>query len=291
MSTEFDQHFVHKADHVDLYLDLKTKGDVRVELSESPGHASLHLRASHTVDFALVDAHLQDGVLKVDVPPLLSPDAPGPAFAFAAGDFSITRGSTVTVDALVTLPSGSNVTIRTGAGDVLVQGSAGHVTVKTGSGDISVDDCVDVQATTGSGDLRIATTSAGGELTTGSGDVSAQPCPGRLKVRTGTGDVRVGTSGQDSHVTVETGSGDVMARVAGGTFEARTGTGDVLVSVREGLPVWLDLSAPLGDITQGLDSHGAPAEAENYASVTVRTGTGDITVTQFARSGGEVTTD
>lgn len=287
MNTEFDQHFVHDADFIDLHLDLKTGGDVRVDLSELPGHAGLHLRASNTVDFALVDARLQDGVLKVDVPPLLSPDAPGPAFAFAAGDFSITRGSTVTVDAVITLPSASNVAVRTRAGDIFVQGSAGRITAKTESGDISVEDCDHIQATTGSGDLRIAATSSGGVLTTGSGDISAQPCPGKLKAQTGSGDVRVASAGHDARITVSTGSGDVVATLDGGALEARTGTGDVLVRVLEGLPVWLDLSAPLGDISQHLDAHGAPGEAEHYASITARTGTGDITVTRFAHPGSE----
>lgn len=276
MSTTFHQDFFHDGDLIDLVLDL-AEGDVRVVMGADAGRASLHLEASDDADFEPVVARCQGGVLTVDVPPLLGPDGQGRGFAFSLGSVKIGLGSTLTVDTVVVLPPGSHVKVRTRSGDIRVEEPAGHVDLKTGSGDIHVDRCEEARAATGSGDLTLLACT-GGTATTGSGDVRVGPCPGHLEVRTGSGDVAVGTTGHEASLTVATGSGDIAATLGGGSLEARTGTGDVRVEVPRGIPVWLDLSAPLGDVERRVESVGAPEEGEPFVSVSARTGTGDITV-------------
>lgn len=277
MATSLTREFVHDGQLIDLVLDL-AEGDVRVVMGSSPGHAHLQLDADEEVDLEPVTTRCHGGVLTVDVPPLLNPDGQGRGFAFSLGSVKIGMGSTVRVDATVVLPPGSHVKVRTRSGDIRVEEPAGQVDLQTGSGDVRVEQCEGVKVSTGSGDIDVATCLGGGTVTTGSGDIVIGPCAGRLQVRTGSGDVSVGTSGQAGALTVATGSGDVSAALAGGSLEARTGTGDVQVTVPHGIPVWLDLSAPLGDVHQRLDGVGAPEEGQPFVSVSARTGTGDIVV-------------
>ncbi|MFX0539427.1 DUF4097 family beta strand repeat-containing protein [Ornithinimicrobium sp. Y1847] len=277
MTTTYAQDFMHDGTLIDLVLDLG-EGDVRVVLDHEPGHARLELYASEDVDFEPVTARCRGGVLTVDVPPLLGPDGQGKGFAFSLGSVKIGLGSTVQVDAVVHLPRGSQVKVRTRAGDIQLEELAGAVDLKTGSGDIQVERCEGARASSGAGDINLVQCS-GGVVSTGSGDVLVGPCPEDLQVRSGSGDVTVGTSGPDATLTVATGSGDVNATLDGGSLEARTGTGDITVTVPRGIPAWLDLSAPLGDVNQRIEGVGAPDDGQPYVSVSARTGTGDVTIT------------
>lgn len=273
----FHREFVEDGRLIDLVLDA-ADGDVLVVMDAEPGHAQLELRASEDVDFEPVRAICHGGVLTVDVPHLLGPDGERRGFAFSLGPLRVGLGSTATVDVTAHLPEGSHVKVRTRSGDLRIEGTAGHVDLKTGSGDVQVDRCESATAATGSGDINLVDCHEG-SASSGSGDIVVGPVPGSLEIRTGSGDVTVGTSGDQGALSVATGSGDVTARLAGGSLEARTGTGDISVTVPRGMPVWLDLTAPLGDVVQRIDGVGAPVEGRPFVSVSARTGTGDVVVT------------
>lgn len=264
------------ADDDPIALDLLNhSGDVAVVLDAPEGTAEVTLTSRRPVDFEAVSAACTRGRVRIEIPPLLDPEG-GSGFSFSLGSFSIGSGHEP-IHVEVHLPPGADVTVATKQGDVVLQGTSGETRVKSGSGDLSLDETRGLRASTGSGDIRIGRMSAGA-VSTGSGDVTIDVAagPDALEIRTGSGDVSLVDSAQD--VTIATGSGDVTARHTAGSFTARTGTGDVKVSVPHGIPVWLDLSSGMGDVVQDLDSVGAPAEGQDHLRVSVRTGTGDVTV-------------
>lgn len=259
-----------------ISLELKNhSGDVAIVHDAPEGTAEVTLSASRPVDFAPVTAECRRGRVLVDVPALLDPDGAS-GFAFSFGSFSFGAGHEE-VHVEVHLPARADVSASTKRGDIVLQGLSGQTTVRSGSGDIAVEESGRLRASTGSGDIRVDQL-AGGAVSSGSGDIVVERSTGEhpLEIRTGSGDVSLVESGHDA--TIATGSGDVVAHHRHGSFTARTGTGDVEVAVPTGIPVWLDLSSGIGQIRRDIDSVGAPAEGQDHLTVSIRTGTGDITV-------------
>lgn len=259
-----------------ISLDLKNhSGDVAIILDAPEGTAEVTLSASRPVDFAPVTAVCRRGRVGIDVPALLDP-AGGSGFAFSLGSFSFGAGH-ASIHIEVHLPHGSDVSASTKRGDIVLQGVSGATTVRSGSGDLAVEECTRLRASTGSGDIRVDQL-AGGAVSSGSGDIVVERCTGEhpLELRTGSGDISLVDNAKDA--TIATGSGDVVASHRHGSFTARTGTGDVEVAVPAGIPVWLDLSSGIGQIRRDIDSVGAPEQGQEHLTVSVRTGTGDITV-------------
>ncbi|MFT3861034.1 hypothetical protein [Micropruina sp.] len=111
---------------------------------------------------------------------------------------------------------------------------------------------------------------------TGGGDIHVGRTEGDVAVTTGGGDVRLDSCLGSTEVS--TGAGDVRAHVAGGRWQARTGAGDIIVTVPPAVPVWQDLSSPLGDVTSHIGGRGEPVEGHEHIEITARTGTGDISL-------------
>ncbi|WP_298889450.1 DUF4097 family beta strand repeat-containing protein [uncultured Serinicoccus sp.] len=260
-----------------VHLEVKNhSGDIAVRYDAPPGTAEVTLSCARPVDFEPVTAVSQRGRVLVDVPALVSPEGGGRGFSVSIGSFSLGTGHE-RVHVEVHLPEGTELRASTRDGDVVLQGAGGAATVRTGSGDLSIEEVGVLRASTGSGDVRVGRLVAG-SVTSGSGDVvvDSSTGPGPLEVRSGSGDIRVHDSHQDA--TVATGSGDVDVAHAHGELAVRTGTGDVRVRVPRGIPTWLDLSSGLGEVRRDLEGTGEPAPGQDYLTVGVRTGTGDITV-------------
>lgn len=146
------------------------------------------------------------------------------------------------VDLVLYVPVGTAVDVDSGSGDVIVEGVQGDLLTRTGSGDIRADGVSgSVDARTGSGDIEID------ELTASS-----------LTASTGSGDVRVIFSADPDAVEVRAGSGDIDLLLARGdatyAVDAHTGSGNREVDIR---------TDPSGTRT-----------------ITARTGSGDLTITQ-----------
>ena len=126
------------------------------------------------------------------------------------------------VDVNLLVPAGLWIAIRTGSGDVQVEGTQSTLLLRTGSGDITGSSVlgVDLDAETGSGDVGLEVPGEIAQLLvkTGSGDVDLGVPSGayRLSVSTGSGDREVhgveGTSDAAGLIQVHTGSGDVVIR-------------------------------------------------------------------------------
>lgn len=261
---------------ISLLLD-NARGDVDVVADASPGTATVELRADREVDFEPVELSCRGGRITVDVPGLLGPEG-SRGVSFSLGPIKLSSGNTATVDVVVHVPHGADVEARTRTGDISVTGTTGSTRVTTGTGDLRVQDSGQLRASSGSGDILVGRCESG-TVTTGSGAARVDECtgPGELQLRTGSGDLEVGSAAAET--TVATGSGDIDLDLRHGRAAVRSGTGDVRVRIPREVPVWLDLNAGLGDLTQRIDPVGPPEPGQAHLSVSARSGTGDITIT------------
>ncbi|ONI70497.1 hypothetical protein ALI144C_48535 [Actinosynnema sp. ALI-1.44] len=170
----------------------------------------------------------------------------------------------------VRAPSGSNVDVRSGSGDVLVTGAAGRLSIRTGSGEVKVDRA-DGAATviTGAGAVRLGPMLGGLQARTSSGDVEVSSVGGTsAALITGSGDVWLGAVSTD--VTARTGSGDLtVADAATGKIELNTGSGEIRVGVRQGTRAEVDLVSDTGQARSEVELRNSPP-AEGDVSLRVR---------------------
>ncbi len=283
--------------------------DVFVEHGGAQGQTSVTLTAATAVDLSGVEARAEGRDITVVVPALKASDGSGFGFSFQIGNFTIGAGGSVPVRLDVLVGEGADLDLKLGGGDIVVDGRSGELRAHSGGGDVRFDDAGEVVVHTGGGDIR-AGRATEGNLDTAGGDISIDSL-GEGRVHSGGGDVHVGaiasgtikTGGGDIHVgrtegdvtvstgggdvrmdscrgttEVSTGAGDVSAHVVSGSWHARSGAGDIIVTVPAGVPVWQDLSSPLGDVTSRIGGRGEPAEGQSHIEITARTGTGDISV-------------
>ncbi|MFT4294438.1 MAG: hypothetical protein QM582_03390 [Micropruina sp.] len=288
-----------QADHADIF----------VRHAAGPGQTSITLTAEAAVDLAEVQARSEGREISVVIPALRASEGSGFGFSFQLGGFTIGAGNSVRLRLDVLLPEGADLDLKVGGGDIVIDGRSGELRARTGGGDVRFDDAGDAVVHTGGGDIRAVRTGQG-NLDTGGGDISIDSLgEGRLHsgggdvhvgaiasgaVKTGGGDIYVGRTEGDVSVStgggdvrmdscrgateVITGAGDVSAHVVSGRWQARTGAGDIIVSVPPGIPVWQDLSSPLGDVSSRLGGRGEPAEGQDHIEIIARTGTGDISL-------------
>lgn len=189
-------------------------------------------------------------------------------------------GSADRLTMIIGLPAGSRADIHTASADVSCRGMLGGLEVATASGDVAADRVEgDVTVSTASGDVGLGTVTGSLECKSASGDVRALGVEGGCRTTSASGDVLVGSCGGD--VLTRTASGDVHVRQAErGSVDVTTMSGDVKVGVRRGTVVWLDLSTLSGRTRSDLEHQdGAPVDDGEVLSISVRTMSGDITLT------------
>lgn len=128
------------------------------------------------------------------------------------------------VDYAVVVPDGTEVDVRTSAGDITLAGALAGVRASSSAGDVNAE----------------ALTSEQTVLTTSAGDVDVEfaEAPQRVSVESGAGDVDVRVPpGDDYRVELHTGAGDERVDVVDDPDSSRTlvidtGAGDVSVSYR-----------------------------------------------------------
>jgi hypothetical protein len=154
------------------------------------------------------------------------------------------------MDIEVTAPTGSDLTVRTGSGRVVVTGEAGQA-----------------------------------KLSTGTGDIGLETATGSVEIKTGSGNVTLGET--VSEVVARSGSGDVRVFDAiSGTLNLVSGSGDLTVGIHHGTRAQLDLFAASGKTRSDLDvvaDKPADQDAEIHdLVVNGRTGSGNAWVTSAA---------
>jgi len=202
------------------------------------------------------------------------------------------------LDVEVTLPTDSQVAVKTGSADITLDGQVAETRIKTGSGDVSCDRFSGAASIeTGSGDVEVAEGLAELRVKSGSGDVSVGTCVKELNVSTGSGDVEVGTA--NARTVVKTGSGDLKVVTANHDVSLSTGSGDltvgsarrgrvsakgassdVRIGIPAGTPVWADINTVTGKVRSDIESVGAPQEGQDHIELEARTVSGDIVLKQ-----------
>ena len=198
----------------------------------------------------------------------------------------------------VTVPSSSDLAVRTGSADLGVIGEIGTSHVKSGSGDVRLDVISGSStAETGSGDVEIEESQGTARIKSGSGDVTVRHVGSSLSVSTGSGDVQIGTSAESA--VIKTGSGDVRVVDAGGDLSLTTGSGDlqidtarrgkfsakgasgsVHVGIPAGTPIWTDISTVSGRIHNNVEGVGQPGDGADHVELRATTVSGDVILTQ-----------
>lgn len=207
-------------------------------------------------------------------------------------------GPDARLDVRITLPTRSDVAVRTGSAAIGVAGTVGAAQLKSGSGDVRVGvadgpavvetgsgdihlDAVHgaLRAKSGSGDVVVGDAAKVASISTGSGDVRISASNGQTVVKTGSGDLEIGESTDD--VTLSTGSGDlVVARAHRGRVTAKGASGDIRIGIPAGVPVWTDIVTVSGEIRSNLVSVGKPGEGADHVEVRTRTVSGDVVLAQ-----------
>jgi len=199
----------------------------------------------------------------------------------------------------VSVPTGSELSVRTGSADVHASGTWGTTLVKSGSGEVQIESVGgpavletgsggitagdllgETRIKSGSGDVRLTRAAASVVVSTGSGDVEIDSAAGPTVIKTGSGDLRVATA--DGDVSMATGSGDaIVGRLNRGRFSVKGASGDVAVGVPEGVPVWTDISSVTGRVRSDLVGAGAATEGQDHVELRAKTVSGDITLKQL----------
>lgn len=170
------------------------------------------------------------------------------------------------VRAVIRVPLHSNAKIETGSADIETHGVLGDMKISSGSGEVSVEHGNRLEVRTGSGDVAIGTADDDCDIKCGSGDVSVELIGSDASIHSGSGDIVLDKIG--GSLKVKTGSGDIVVKSAGDGIDAMAGSGDVLVRrIKQGS---LKAKTGSGDISVGV--------AEGTAAyLDVMTVTGDVT--------------
>ena len=255
------------------------KGSVRVAASDT---TETHIAISGR-DADLVDVR-QDG----DQVTVVAPKQRG----------VLSFGNDNRLDVEITLPTGSQLSVKTGSADITVTGTVGIAQLKSGSGDVEVDTAEgglvvetgsgdirveearsELKAKSGSGDVLVVDAGATLMVSTGSGNVQLWTTRGPAVIKTGSGDIKIGDAGTD--VSASTGSGDFTVSTARrGRMTAKGASGDVHVGVPAGTPVWTDISTVSGEIRSNLQGAGQPQDGADHVEVRAKVVSGDIVLTQ-----------
>lgn len=237
--TRVSTHRLGAVTAIDLASD---EGDVELRTVPAGQEATLRVVEEHGL-FGGPDVNLRDEGGRIQ--------ADSDCTAFVFGNSCSTRW-------ILGVPEGTPVKVRTGSGDVKLDGTIGTADLRTGSGDVDVRGAEGETLTvdTGSGDIT-----AGGvrvralDLRTGSGDIELPGLSARTAtLDTSSGDIEVRASSPLKALTAETGSGDIELGVPGGPYAVSTSTGS------------------------GDENVSVPTDPNAQRSMRLKTGSGDIEV-------------
>jgi len=253
MSERNEAHDVGSNPEIAVYLNV---GDVRIKSGED-GRVKIGLSGNgEALDAMEIDA---------------SPDS-----------ITIRSGTTKrrwfgggSVDVTLAIPSGSDITVHNGAGDVLIGVSAQDLEVHTGSGDIRIDDvsgAVDLKV--GSGDIRTGELGGTVRVSSASGDVRIDRV-NDITVSTAAGDLHLGEVVEAARIKSAT--GDIRIRKFGGSdLEVKTMSGDCTVGLVPGMVVNAAIKTMSGDFRNRIKP--SAGEKIGTMNLTVTSFSGDVTL-------------
>ncbi len=206
------------------------------------------------------------------------------------------------IDVIIQLPTDSDVRGEAGIGDFQADGALGTVVLKTDLGTVRLAETGPLNVRSGLGEITVEGVSGSAEVHGGSSDILIGAVDGPADVSTGNGKVRVGVvtgpanvKASNGAVSVDRALSDITAissngevrvgEVARGKVSATSKNGAVEVGIREGSAAWLELNTALGRVYNELASADAPEAGEPVDRVEVHASTklGNITVRRAPR--------
>jgi hypothetical protein len=199
------------------------------------------------------------------------------------------------ISVTIELPAGSSVHATGGLADFECDGRLGECRIKTGLGSIHLDRVQTVTLKSGAGDVVVDHVAGHAEIRAGSGEVRVRELATAAVVKNSNGDTWVGDAGGDLRVNAANGNiaidraratvdakaanGDVrLGEVTRGSVVLETHLGDLEVGIPEGTAAWLDLRATAGKVHNALDAADNPGPAGDTVEVRARTSVGDVVI-------------
>ena len=207
----------------------------------------------------------------------------------------VSRSGGGSIDVTIELPAGSSVHGALASSDCQTDGRLGDCRIKTGLGRIRLDETGTLNVKSGAGDISVEGATGHAEVTAGTGDIRLRELGASAVIKNSNGDTWIGTASSDLRVKAANGSitvdvaqanvvaksanGDVrLGDVVRGSIVLETALGDLEVGIREGTAAWLDVSATAGKVHNALDAAGAPEPSTETVEVRARTSVGTITI-------------
>src|ERR1700722_20011295 len=206
------------------------------------------------------------------------------------------------IDVVIQLPTDSDVRGEAGIGDFQADGALGTVVLKTDLGAVRLAETGPLNVRSGLGEISVEGVSGSAEVHGGSSDIRIGAVDGTADVSTSNGKVRVGVVTGPANVKASNGSVSVdralsdltatssngkvrVGEVTRGKVSATSKNGAVEVGIREGSAAWLELNTGLGRVYNELTAADAPEAGEPGDRVEVHASTklGDVTVRRAQR--------
>jgi hypothetical protein len=206
------------------------------------------------------------------------------------------------IDLVIQLPSDSDVRGEAELGDFQSDGVLGAVMFKTNFGAVRLAETGPLNVRSGFGEIVVEGVSGSAEVHTSSGEIRISAVDGTADVSNSNGKVRIGvvtgianvkaSNGSVSvdralsHITAGSANGEVrIGEVARGKVFATTKNGGVEVGVRTGSAAWLELNTEVGRVYNELASSDAPEADEPVDKVEIHASTklGDVAIRRAPR--------
>jgi DUF4097 and DUF4098 domain-containing protein YvlB len=205
------------------------------------------------------------------------------------------------IDVLIQLPTDSAVRGEADLGDFQAAGVLGTVAIKTDLGFVRLAETGPLNVRTGVGEITVEGVSGSAEVHSGSSHVRIGAIDGTADVTNGNGKVQLGvvTGAANlkcsngpltvdralSDITAASANGEVrIGEVVRGKVHATSKNGSVEVGVREGSAAWLELNTSVGRVYNELTSADAPdASLVDKVEIHAETKLGDITIRRTPR--------
>jgi hypothetical protein len=195
----------------------------------------------------------------------------------------------------ITVPTGSSVDGKIGAGGATTEGRLGDVSLRTGAGELRVEQAGKATLHSGAGAIQAGRVTGPLRVTNGAGSIRVGTLEGEGFVKNTTGNSVFGEVG--GPLTVKAVTGDVVIEQLIGAAEIkcahgevridRVGTGDVTIDggygsieigVPEGTAAWLDIASRHGEVRNQLEAASSPGETDRRVAVTAHADYSSITI-------------
>ena len=181
-------------------------------------------------------------------------------------------------DVHIGLPARSRLHASLGAADLRATGEFGDVRVASASADVEVDTVTGhLKAATSSGSFTVHALHGSASIDAASGGVTVGDLDGDLKFKAASGSLTVDRL--SGYVKSRTASGSVdVAAATRGVLSAHTSSGAVAVGITEGTAVRLDIITGSGVVGSDLEPSDGPQQGDEKFALTVRSGSGDVSI-------------